>query len=78
MTEYYKNTFGTAQYYYAKEDTNILHVFSPSSSTPSMWIYTVNTLSSAAITSILTGATGATRSELDTPINAIETVFTGL
>ncbi len=75
--EYYKKTIGTKQYYYVKEDDEILHTFSPSATTPTLWIYNVNTLSSDAITNLLSGASTATRSELDTPINSIETAFNG-
>jgi hypothetical protein len=78
MTEYYKNTIGSKQYYYAKEDSGILHTFYPSATSTGLWAYNVNTLTSTAITALLAGATGATRSELDTPINALETVFNNL
>jgi hypothetical protein len=78
MTEYYKKTIGTKQYYYAKGEDNIFHVFSPSPTATGLWIYNVNELTTEAITSLLTGATGATRTELDTPINALETVFNNL
>jgi|688.fasta_scaffold1145134_2 hypothetical protein len=78
MTEYYKKTLGSKQYYYAKEDEDKLHVFYPSATDPTLWVYTVNVMPSESIEGLLVGATAATRTELDTPINQIQTVLTGL
>jgi hypothetical protein len=79
--EYYKKTLTsgslTLDYFYAKDDLN-LHIFSKSITNNTQWDYTFQTGTTGAIEMILSGATGAIRSELDPPINQIQTTLSGL
>ncbi len=67
----------TQTYYYAK-DGNTLYIFGPSPTDASKWNYTYQTGTLDYINMILNGATGATRAELDAPINQIQTTLSGI
>lgn len=79
--EYFKKSItsgtSTLTYYYAKDNLN-LHIFSKSVTDNTKWNYTFQTGTSDFINQILAGATGAIRSELDPPINQIQTTLSGL
>lgn len=79
--DYYKKikTSGTSTltYYYAR-DNNDLYIFSPSPTDSTKWIYTFQTESPDVIALILTGATTVNRSELDAPINQIQTILSSI
>lgn len=75
--EYYKKTGPLGNYFYAKDNLS-LHIFNPSVTDNTKWNYTYQTGTSQIIDLILEGATGATRTELDPPINQIQTTLTGL
>lgn len=79
--EYFKKSITsgtiTLSYFYAKDNLN-LHIFSKSVTDNTKWNYTFQTGTSDLINQILAGATGAIRSELDPPINQIQTTLSGL
>ena len=81
IMEYFKKTITststTQTYFYAKDVLN-LHIFSKSVTDNTKWNYTFQTGTSEVINAILAGATGAIRSELDPPINQIQTTLSGL
>jgi hypothetical protein len=79
--EYFKKSITsgsvTLSYFYAKDNLN-LHIFSKSVTDNTKWNYTYQTGTQDSIDQILSGATGAIRTELDPPINQIQTTLTGL
>lgn len=79
--EYFKKSITsgtiTLSYFYAKDNLN-LHIFSKSVTDNTKWNYTFQTGTSDFINQILAGATGAIRSELDPPINQIQTTLSGI
>lgn len=79
--EYFKKTITSASatqtYFYAKDVSN-LHIFSKSVTDNTKWNYTFQTGTPEFINAILTGATGAIRTDLDPPINQLQTTLSGL
>lgn len=79
--EYFKKTITSASatqtYFYAKDVSN-LHIFSKSVTDNTKWNYTFQTGTLEFINAILTGATGAIRTDLDPPINQLQTTLSGL
>jgi len=77
MDYYKKPETGDPHIYYAVGGT-AMHIFSWSATDTSVWNYSYQTLPQEQIDLILTGATAAVRSDLNAPINQIQTTLTGL
>ncbi len=77
MNYYKKPDTGTPNIYYAVDGT-ILYIFNQSATDETKWDYRYQVLPQTQVTMVLMGATAAVRSELDAPINQIQTILSGL
>jgi len=76
--EYYKRPESGDPYMYYAVGGTAMHIFKKAPLDMTKWCYNYQTLNPAAIDMILEGATAAVRSDLDAPINQIQTTLTGL
>lgn len=77
MDYYKKPDTGTPNIYYAVDGT-IVYIFNQSVTDETKWDYKYQVLPQTQVNMILVGATAAVRSDLDTPINQIQTILSGL